>query len=362
VEIFRLMADHGHEQLAFCRDPVSGLRAIIGIHDTTLGPGLGGTRMWPYGSEEEAIIDVLRLSQGMTYKNAAMGLNFGGGKAVIIGDPRRDKSEALFRAFGKFVHSLGGRYVTAEDVGITAADMAIVRVETPYVCGLAETSGDPSPATAFGVYRGMKACALRVFGSESLRGRTVAVQGMGHVGTALARHLHDEGVHLVVADVFPDRVEAARTAFGATVVEADRIYDVECDIFAPCALGAVINDQTVERLRCKIVAGAANNQLATPAHGELLHRRGILYAPDFVINGGGVTNVADEFGPGGYQRERAYARVAQIYDKLLRVFAVCDRDRVLPHEAANIMAEERLETIARLKRMYVPGRLGGSGL
>ncbi len=353
MEIFDYVSEHGHEQVVFCYDRASGLRAIIAIHDTTLGPGLGGCRMWPYKNEDEAILDVLRLSEGMTYKNSVMGLNLGGGKAVIIGDPRRDKSEQMFRAFGRFVATLGGRYITAEDVGTSSADMAIVRYETRYVAGLPDSSGDPSPATAFGVFRGMKACAKRVFGEESLKGRTVAIQGMGHVGYHLARHLHDDGAHLVVSDIFEDRAARAVAEFGATRVDPDDIYGVECDIFAPCALGAVVNDDTVDRFKCRIIAGAANNQLAKPVHGDRLTERGILYAPDFVINGGGVINVADEFEPGGYSRNRAYARVAQIYDKVTRVFEISDRDGIPTYKAAQVMAEERMSRLSGLRRIYV---------
>jgi len=354
TRVFERMEDLGHEQVAFCHDRVSGLKAIIAIHDTTLGPALGGCRMWPYDSEEEALVDALRLARGMTYKNAAMGLNFGGGKAVILADPRRDKSEELFRAFGKFVESLGGRYITAEDVGVSAEDVATIAVETRYVVGLPERSGDPSPATAYGVFRGIKASLQEVFGDESLNGRTVAVQGIGHVGYHLCRYLHEAGARLVVADIFEDRVGRAVEVFGATAVPADEIYDVECDVFSPCALGAVINDETLPRLRCKIVAGSANNQLAEPRHGAELARRGILYAPDYVINGGGVINVTEEYHPSGYERERAYARVAGIYGKLLQVYAISKRDGITTAEAADRMAEDRIARLGRLKTFHLP--------
>ncbi len=348
------MERYGHEQVVFCYSEEAGLRAIIAIHDTTLGPALGGCRMWPYESEEEALVDVLRLSMGMTYKNAAMGLDAGGGKAVIIGDPRKDKSELLFRAFGRFVQSLGGRYITAEDVGITPQDMRWVREETEFVVGLPEGSGDPSPATAFGVYRGMKACARWVFGNESLKGKVIAVQGVGHVGYHLLRHLHDEGAKLVVCDLYPDRVERAVSEMNAEAVGVDEIYDVECDIFAPCALGAVINDQTLPRLKCRIVAGAANNQLAEQRHGDALEERGILYAPDFIINGGGVINVYDEFGPGGYRRERAFTRVATIYDKLLHIFQMAREKGIPTYRAADMMAEQRIRALAPLRHLWLP--------
>ena len=318
--IFEQMAQYGHEQLVFCYDKSTGLRAIIAIHDTTLGPALGGLRMWQYEREEDAVTDVLRLSRGMTYKNSAMGLNLGGGKAVLWGDPRTDKSEELFRAFGKFVESLGGRYITAEDVGTTVEDLNYILMETDHAAGRAELSGDPSPVTAYGVFMGLKAAVKKVFGTEELKGRKVAVQGLGKVGMALCEYLHDAGARLTVADINPEAVERAKREFGATVVAPDEIYGVECDIFAPCALGAVMNDDTIPQLKCRIVAGSANNQLKEPRHGDMLRERGILYAPDFVINGGGVINVAEEYHPAGYGRDRALARVATIYDKLLRIF------------------------------------------
>ena len=356
MKIFELMEKDGHEQLVFCQDEPSGLRAVIAIHSTALGPALGGLRMWPYKSEDDAITDVLRLSRGMSYKNAAMGLNFGGGKSVIIGDPRQDKSEALFRAFGRFVDSLAGRYFTAEDVGTSVDDIALVCQETRYVLGRREKSGDPSPLTAYGVYRGMKACLAAAFGDESLKGRRVAVQGMGHVGLHLVRHLHEEGAQLLVTDIFPERVEAATKELGARAVPPDAIYDVDCDVFAPCALGAIINDDTLPRLKCRIVAGAANNQLAEPRHGDALHERGVLYAPDYVINGGGVINVAEEFVAEGYNQERAYARVATIYDKVARVIQMSRSQNIPTYRAADAMAEERMARLGRLRKIYLPGR------
>lgn len=354
MKLFDYMSEQGHEQVVFCHDRVSGLKAIIAIHDTTLGPALGGCRMWPYDSEEKALVDVLRLSRGMTYKNAAMGLNLGGGKAVIIGDPRRDKSEELFRAFGKFVQSLGGRYVTAEDVSVTTDDVAFVAQETRWAVGLPERSGNPAPATAYGVYRGIKACLREAFGSENLSGRTVAVQGVGAVGFHLCRYLKEAGARLIVTDIFEDKLEQARREFDAEVVPPDAIFDAQGDVFAPCALGSVINDDTVGRLRCRIVAGSANNQLAADRHAAALAARNILYAPDYVINGGGVINVSEEFQPGGYNQDRAYARVAQIHDKLLQIFAISRQRGITTAEAADLMAEQRIETIGRLRRLYVP--------
>lgn len=354
MKIFEYMEKHGHEQLIFCYDKVSGLKAIIGIHDTTLGPALGGCRMWPYQSEDDAILDALRLSKGMTYKNSVMGLDLGGGKAVVIGDPRKDKSEELFRALGKFVESLGGRYITAEDVGTSPEDISVVQIETDHVAGVQGLSGDPSPATAFGVYRGMKAATREAFGSDSLKGKTVAVQGLGHVGYNLCRHLHDEGAKLIVTDIYEDRIGPVVEEFGAKAVKPDEIYGVECDIFAPCALGAVINDETIPRFKCKVIAGAANNQLKEPRHGDVLHQKGILYAPDYVINGGGVTNVAEEFAPSGYSHDRSYARIAKIYDKIAKVIEISRRDGIPTYRAADVMAEERIERIGRLQRMYLP--------
>ncbi|MFS8641271.1 MAG: leucine dehydrogenase [Symbiobacteriaceae bacterium] len=346
----------GHEQVVFCHDRDSGLKAIIAIHDTTLGPALGGCRMWPYPSEEEAIVDALRLARGMTYKNAAMGLNFGGGKSVIIGNPRTDKSEVLFRAFGQFVESLGGRYITAEDVGTTAEDMAFIAMETSHVVGLPGRSGDPSPATAFGVFCGIKACLAEVHGDETLQGRRVAIQGLGHVGHHLARLLREAGAELVVTDIDPERAGRAAREFGAEVVPPEAVYDVECDVFAPCALGAILNDDTIPRLRCRIVAGSANNQLAEPRHAAELERRGILYAPDYVINGGGVINVAEERAPGGYDRERAFAKVATIYDKVRAVLHIARKEGITTAEAADRLAERRLAEIGRLRRFHLPAR------
>lgn len=351
--IFEQMAQYGHEQLVFCYDKTTGLKAIIGIHDTTLGPALGGLRMWKYEREEDAITDVLRLSRGMTYKNSAMGLNLGGGKAVLWGDARTDKSEELFRAFGKFVQTLGGRYITAEDVGTTVEDMNYVLMETDYAAGRAELSGDPSPVTAFGVFQGIKATVKWVYGSEDLKGKKVAVQGLGKVGWALCEHLHREGARLVVADINPEVVERAAKEFGAETVGTGEIYGVECDVFAPCALGAILNDETIPQLKCKIVAGAANNQLKELRHGDMLRERGILYAPDFVINGGGVVNVAEEYHPAGYSRERALARVSKIYDKLMRVFQISQERNISTAKAADVMAEERMQRIHQLNRMYL---------
>ena len=337
------MQAEGHEQVVFFYDQATGLRAIVAIHSTRLGPALGGCRMWPYRDEEEALYDVLRLSKAMTYKNAAMGLPLGGGKSVIIGDPRKDKTPQLFEAFGRCLERLGGAYITAEDVGTSPEDMLAVQRMTTHVAGLPGKSGDPSPATAFGVYNGIKACLQHLFGDDSLAGRRVAIQGLGAVGWHLCEHLHKEGAQLIVTDIFPEKVQRAVAAFGATAVEPDAIYDVECDVFSPCALGAVINDSTIPRLKARIVAGSANNQLAKARHAEALQERGILYAPDFIINGGGVINVAAELAPGGYDRERAYRQVATIRDKVARALAMAEERGISTHQAALLMAEERLE-------------------
>jgi leucine dehydrogenase len=352
--IFEKMAKYGHEQLIFCYDKSSGLKAIIGIHDTTLGPALGGSRMWQYETEEEAIVDVLRLSRGMTYKNAAMGLNIGGGKAVIWGDAKKDKSEEYFRAFGKFVQSLGGRYITAEDVNTSVEDMNSVLMETDYVVGRGDVSGDPSPVTAFGVYRGLKAAVKWAFGNESVKGKIAAVQGLGKVGYHLCEHLHDEGAKLIVTDINPANVERVVKEFGAAAVAPDEIYGVQCDIYAPCALGATINDETIGQFKCRVIAGAANNQLQELRHADTLREKGILYAPDFVINGGGVINVAEEFNPQGYHRDRAYARVGTIYDKLIKIFQIADAEQISTARAANSLSEQRLAKIHQLKRIYMP--------
>ncbi|HXL03482.1 MAG: Glu/Leu/Phe/Val dehydrogenase [Firmicutes bacterium] len=355
MRVFDELSKYGYEQLVFANDEVSGLRAVIAIHDTTLGPALGGCRMWPYESEEEAVIDALRLARGMTYKSAAAGLNLGGGKAVIIGDPRKDKSEALLRAFGRFVDTLGGRYITAEDVGIRGEDVEIIHMETGYVVGLPSgpgAGGDPSPVTAYGVIRGIIACLEEVFGDGSLSGRSVAVQGIGNVGYSIVKYLAKEGAKVYVADVFQERVDAVVEEFGVEPVSPDEIYDTECDVFCPCALGGVINGETVTRLRCKIVAGSANNQLRDESHGDALEDLGILYAPDYIINAGGVINVAEELY--GYDRERALRKAGYVYDRIKSVIEIAKREGISPHLAASRLAEERIGKIGGIHRIYVP--------
>lgn len=354
MEIFEVMERKNYEQLVFCQDQTSGLKAIICIHNTTLGPALGGTRMWNYAKEEDAIRDVLRLARGMTYKNAAAGLNFGGGKTVIIGDSRVQKNEVLFRALGRFVQSLNGRYITAEDVGTSVRDMEWVRQETKFVTGLPSSygsSGDPSLMTARGVWKGMKAAAKEAFGSDSLEGKKIAVQGLGHVGYYLVKHLQEEGARLIVTDLNPEAVQNVVQETGAKAVRSDEIYAVDCDIFAPCALGAVINDQTIPLLKCQVVAGSANNVLAEERHGDMLHELGILYTPDYVINAGGVINIAEEFD--GYNDERALKKVEGVYDNVVNVIELAKRDHIPTWQAADRVAEERIEKIGRIRSSFL---------
>lgn len=345
MELFKETFEKGHEQVVFCSDPEAGLKAIIAIHSTVLGPALGGLRMWNYKSEEDALIDVLRLSRGMTYKNAAMGLGLGGGKAVIIGDPHRDKTPQLFRAFGRFVERLGGKYITAEDVGTCEEDMNYIAQETSHALGLAGKSGNPSPVTAYGVFLGIKAAAEWIFGSDDLKSRKVALQGLGHVGMEVARLLIEAGAQVTAADIYHDRVKEAREILGVEIVESEKIYEVPCDIFSPCALGAVINENTVERLACKIVAGAANNQLKDESFAKRLMDRGILYAPDYIINGGGVINVAEELSGMPYSIERVFRKLSVIPARLKEVFALSGAEGITTAEAADRVTERQFEKV-----------------
>jgi leucine dehydrogenase len=332
-----------HEQVVFFFDPPRGLKAIVALHDTTLGPALGGCRMWPYASEPEALKDVLRLAKGMTYKAAMAGLPFGGGKTVIIGDPTKDKSKALFQALGRAIESLGGRYYTGEDVGTSPADMDWAGAETAYVLGRSSgSSGDPSPFTARGVWLGIRAAVEHRLGHATLDGIRIAVQGLGHVGYNLARLLAQDGARLIVADLDPARAERAADEFGGRPVESEAILGIEAEVLAPCAMGGVINDDTVARLTCKIVAGAANNQLLEPRHGAALRERGILYAPDYVINAGGLINIAEELRPAGYDRRRVLARVETIGETLTEVFERAAQANKPTSEIADRLAEERL--------------------
>ncbi len=354
MKIFEEMARGGHEQLIFNYDRTTGLKAIIAIHDTTLGPALGGCRMWDYSSEEEAITDALRLSKGMTYKCGISGVDFGGGKTVIIGDPLKGKSEELFRALGRFVETLGGRYYTGTDVGTTYDDFVYVSRETSGVVGLPEEyggSGNSSIITAYGVWKGMKACARTAFGSDSLSGLTIAVQGLGKVGSHLVELLHQEGAELVVADINEEYVRSIKEKYPVHVVAPAEIFGVSCDIFSPNALGAVLNDETIPQLKCKIVAGAANNQLKEPRHGDMLFEKGILYAPDYVINAGGLIQVADEFD--GYSKDRAFKKAAGIYDTLLRIFVIAKHKNIPPFRAVDEVVERRIKRIGAIREMYV---------
>jgi leucine dehydrogenase len=344
------MTEFGHEQLVACYDKSSGYRGIIAIHDTTLGPALGGTRFWNYQSDEEAIFDVLRLSRGMTYKNAVAGLNLGGGKAVIIGDNRTTRREMIFRAHGRFVESLGGRYITAEDVGTSTADMDFVHMETEYVAGLENRSGDPSPVTARGVFRAIQATAKVRWGTESVEGRTVIVQGMGNVGQNLCRELHAAGARLVITDIDAARVEKIVKELGARAVPPDQIYAQQGDIFAPCALGGIVNDETIPLLDVEIVAGGANNQLLEQRHGEELEARGILYAPDYVANAGGVINVYSEVA--GWSRDRALRKADEIFETTLGVFEIAKEHGIPTYVAADRLAQRRIEAVKEMTRTW----------
>lgn len=356
MKIIETMTNYGHEQVAFCHDHATGLKAIIAIHNTILGPALGGCRMWPYKSEEEAQLDALRLSRGMTYKNAAAGLNLGGGKAVIIGDPRKDKNEAMFRAFGRFVESLNGRYITAEDVGTTEKEMEFIKMETSHVCGLPEKyggSGDPSPFTALGTFVGIKASAKFKFGSDDLKGIKVAVQGLGSVGYSLCEMLHKAGAELYVSDIFEEKVQKCVDNFKANAVSAEEFYSIDADVYAPCALGATVNDETIKEMNFKVIAGAANNQLLDEKiHAAVLQEKNILYAPDFLINAGGVTNVYFEVIK-EYNRERVINKVENIYNILLEVFEKSKSENLTTTQAAALIAEQRLEIMSKVHQNYL---------
>jgi leucine dehydrogenase len=350
MNVFEHVNGDGYEQVVFCSDDQSGLRAIIAIHSTALGPALGGTRFYPYDTEEQALTDVLRLSKGMTYKAAAAGLDLGGGKAVIIGNPKRTKNEELLRAYGRFVETLGGRYITAEDVGTSLEDMDTVRRESRWVTGCSHTyggSGDPSPVTAYGVLQGIKACLLEAYGNSDVSGKTVAVQGVGKVGHALCGYLVKAGAKVKIADVDVDNLARSVKDHGVETVPLEEIHKLDVDVFAPCALGGVVNDDTISELRCRIIAGAANNQLAREEHGEKLRDLGILYAPDFVINAGGLINVEDELR--GYDRGRAMRSVEGIYKQLQHIFSIALDRQISTSRAAMEYAEERIRKISRIR-------------
>lgn len=350
MKIFDTLSEMGHEQVVMCSDPVSGYRGIIAVHSTTLGPALGGTRFWSYASDSEALTDALRLSRGMTYKNAVAGLNLGGGKSVIIGDNRTRNREMLFRSHGRFVESLGGRYVTAEDVGTSTADMDFVHMETDYVAGLAGKSGDPSPVTAHGVFRAIQASAFQRWGSDSLQGKTVLLQGCGNVGRYLAKELHAAGARLVLSDIDPERAKKVASETDGKIVEGDAIYSTKADIFAPCALGGIINDKTIEMLKVEIVCGGANNQLLEERHGDILEEKQIQYTPDYVANAGGVINVYGEVA--GWNAERAFRKADEIYNTVLGVFEIAKSDGVPTYVAADRLAERRLKAVNGMVRTW----------
>jgi len=354
AEIFDYLHQHGHKKVVLCSDPPSGLRAVIAVHSTTLGPATGGLRMWRYARDADAVRDALRLARGMTYKYAAAGVDLGGGKGVILGDPKTDKSEALLRAFGRYVDQLGGEYITGEDVGTTLADMEVIFQETDHVVTLPEHcggAGDISPATALGAVQATKACAARAWGQPDLAGRRIALQGLGTVGSKALRLLLDEGADVVATDVDPARLDWARREIGVATVAPDDIYDLEVDIFAPFALGAVINDDTVRRLRAKVVAGAANNILAEDRHGDELEERGIVYAVDYIANSGGTIFDTDRLRKGGFNRDRAMANVRQIFDRIQEVFRIAEREHIPYYRAADRLAEDRIATVGRLKNL-----------
>ncbi|AEW84974.1 Glu/Leu/Phe/Val dehydrogenase [Flavobacterium columnare NBRC 100251 = ATCC 23463] len=343
--VFGQVSFDNHEQIVFCHDKDTGLKAIIGIHNTVLGPALGGTRMWKYTNEWEALNDVLRLSRGMTFKSAISGLNLGGGKAVIIGDSKVDKTPEMIAKFGQFVHSLSGRYITAEDVGTTTPDMDLIRQHTPHVTGISEAiggSGNPSPVTAYGVYMGMKAAAKYKFGSENLDGKKVLVQGIGHVGETLVDYLTNEGAKVIISDINEARLTEIGNKYGAKISQGDDLYSTDIDIYAPCALGATVNDDTISKLQAKVIAGAANNQLANEVrHGQMLKEKGILYAPDFLINAGGIINVYGEIA--NYGKEEAMRRTENIFNTTLEIFDYADANNITTHEAAFKIAQNRID-------------------
>lgn len=365
MSFFTEIEKFNHEQVIYCSNKECGLKAIIAIHNTALGPALGGTRMWNYSSEDLALRDVLRLSRGMTYKAAMAGLNLGGGKAVIIGDSATQKNEQMFRCFGRYVDGLAGRYITAEDVGTDVRDMEYVRMETKYVTGISKAiggSGDPSPVTAYGVYVGIKACAKEKWGNDSLKGRKIAVQGAGQVARYLCEHLYNEGAEIFLTDIVEEKIKRALETVKATVVKPEDIYDVDAEIFAPTALGAIINDKTIPKFKFQIIAGGANNQLEDEdKHGKALLDKGIIYAPDYVINAGGLINVANELE--GYRQDRAMKQAEGIYDSIARILQISKNEKIPAHSASNKIAEERIKQIGKLKQIYsgssnFSGRLG----
>ncbi len=356
--ILAYMEKHDYENLVICQDRSVGLRAVIAIHDTTLGPATGGTRMWTYPSEMDAIEDALRLARGMTYKYAAAGVNLGGGKCVVIGDPRREKSEMLFRSLGRFINRLGGTYLTGEDVGTTLREMEYMRMETPYVVTLPASWGGAGPiggATAFGVVQGMKACAHAVFGSESLEGRRVTVQGLGAVGSEVVPLLVTEGARVVVTDIDRDKVEAITRRVSVDAVSPDEILALPADIFCPCALGGVVNAETIPQFTVKIICGSANNQLREDRDGEAVQARGILYAPDYIVNAGGTIFDTDRLNPGGFNRERAMTNVARIAETMAALIRISREEGIPTYRAADLLAERRIDAVRKAQALAARG-------
>ena len=356
--VFERIREHDYQQIVFCNHGASGLRAIIAIHDTTLGPALGGVRMRPFDSEQEALEDVLRLARGMTYKAAVSGVNLGGGKSVIIGDPKTQKTEPLLKAMGRFINSLGGRYIAGQDIGTNSHDMAVLRAETPYVSCVHRKvggAGDPSFATAWGVTAAMRAILKAARGDDSLKGRRIAIQGVGNVGAMVAKYCHEAGAELVVTDVSAEPLERTRADLGAEVVTPEEIYATECDIFSPCSIGGILNDATIPALRCAGVAGSANNVLAEPRHATLLMERGIIYGPDYLVNSGGLIRCQEEVrSRGAVDDERVLRQVEQVYDQTLDVIRIAGERGISTEQAADAMAEERIAHLREVRHLDPP--------
>ena len=352
--IFDLMETHDYENILFCQEKTLGLKAIIVIHDTTLGPAAGGIRMWPYQNEQDAIQDAVRLARGMTYKNAAAGLPFGGGKCVIIGDPKKDKTEGLLRAMGRFIHRLNGLFLTGIDVGTTIQDMVLMRMETPYVVTVPESLGGPgnsAVATSFGIFQGIRACLKEVFGNPLPQGRTVAVQGIGAVGDELVKYLLNAGAAVTIADIDQQKVDTLASEYKVNVVPPEKIHTLDVDVYSPCAMGSVLNEHTIPELGCKIVCGSANNQLATEQDGDRLAQRGILYAPDYIVSAGGVISGLDSLQPGGFNRQRAMETVSHIYRTMGNVIAISKEQGIPTYRAADVLAEQRIATVRQVKSL-----------
>ena len=352
--IFDLMETHDYENILFCQEKTLGLKAIIVIHDTTLGPAAGGIRMWPYQNEQDAIQDAVRLARGMTYKNAAAGLPFGGGKCVIIGDPKKDKTEGLLRAMGRFIHRLNGLFLTGIDSGTTIQDMVLMRMETPYVVTVPESLGGPgnsAVATSFGIFQGIRACLKEVFGNPLPQGRTVAVQGIGAVGDELVKYLLNAGAAVTIADIDQQKVDTLASEYKVNVVPPEKIHTLDVDVYSPCAMGSVLNEHTIPELGCKIVCGSANNQLATEQDGDRLAQRGILYAPDYIVSAGGVISGLDSLQPGGFNRQRAMDTVSHIYRTMGNVIAISKEQGIPTYRAADVLAEQRIATVRQVKSL-----------